>query len=1397
MSRHHLVNGDVDDCVTSQPAEQMEVQIDYSIEQSIVGNSPTTSGELCVEDDPGVCGEDSSGSSPLLNPPRHSVASPDISPPPMPISDHNTDANNHDTNNNNRPSSGQMSDTGGSAADRSPLIMSRPESPIHCTSPCPTDDGRFRRYRPSASLHRASIVSSDTLSQELQTDSPPASPITIPTNHSPLPSILKKSGVTRRLTPLATRTGRWRCEDGESSPPLSGFKEASSSRPSTSSSGSPPPVPPREVFLFDPPAPINSPLRSIRRPAPNSHQQGTTDSDRPAHGEEEEEADVVFRRDTTSDQPSPQGALSPNRYRAMADAYAGTTELHVPDEVRHVFPDLPSTAVRGAAVGGGTSSAALTSSVVSAAAVGGSRSGSSDQRIGRRHVWFQSNRSGKRSRRNSVVSSSANQTLDPLTAATHNSSAAEAAILDRLGLSPLACRPRVADERSAPAPLHVLRKTNDNDKEDNGRDSSIEQTGDARQGTASCRVNLDPPRLGGPRPGGSGVRGSSDCDRRILQQHVAHQSNKRQLESVAEPPPKRHQAVLGSNPPKTPFPPVCLPRTVTPHAPSSTFLLNRISRMLSTAPERAAHRRRYLVRGSRALFAATARLSGPAIVATTTARKTAAVSTSRKRAGEETGERVASADDVTESESERQLGDSWGTGMSVDGSSGTVGENRDSRQVGDEDDMACILEEPEDDDEAPQEREQQLARSSVSNDELGQQSLVADRTEMPSDNRPAYIPAPPTVDYDSPRCPSPLPPPHIITSSCLSTTIGAVDAVDAPATAGSRSLAESVSSRVSALVDIPQALFRHFSRKSAPAVSSQSKEPISSSSPAPQSTDSPRRGVSCDLSIPISFLAPAWSPAASPKDSPRMSAENTPPSQNHPPPDFGLMVPPLDNVSPIPQKSSFSYLPTPQHPSGWEPFVLSPTSTISSIPKLTDIASASMGAKVLFATDEFYACAGNMLKPNPPQATTKHNEETDGWETRRRRRGGFDYCLIQLGRVGTLRGIDVNTNCMGGKAAPKLTVQAAYCPDLEEQMRNAMKGGDDLDMEMMAEITGKVGRVGTGVSEKCREWFDKFLTQRVKWKDIMQEEFIDNDDDNHDVSRNMFEICASARSQDSEETRKGRYTHIKLSLLPDGGIARFRLFGEIDILEDPTSRLKLLPPPHSISPLLSTRGATSCVWGSDIGALPFEAVQTNYRDEVDLADAANGALCLCWSDDHYGRPSNLLMPGNEGWETARNISRPPVLVEDKGGGSWLFPDTTAEWVVIKLGGRGKVRRIVVETKGYGGSYPESLAIDGWDGGEGVVLDVLCQMRYFQQAEAARDVNNRHHNNRDRTRGSSSRVPKGVEWKRLVMRSQLEGDAVHEFDSVDSTCTHLRMRIFPDGGISRLKVWGVMDKLMVL
>src|SRR5215510_7957758 len=81
---------------------------------------------------------------------------------------------------------------------------------------------------------------------------------------------------------------------------------------------------------------------------------------------------------------------------------------------------------------------------------------------------------------------------------------------------------------------------------------------------------------------------------------------------------------------------------------------------------------------------------------------------------------------------------------------------------------------------------------------------------------------------------------------------------------------------------------------------------------------------------------------------------------------------------------------------------------------LIDLAAERLGGAVLVANDEFFAPKENLLKPSKPvfleDKYTDLGKWMDGWETRRKRVPGYDWCIIRLGLPGVIRGVNVDTN---------------------------------------------------------------------------------------------------------------------------------------------------------------------------------------------------------------------------------------------------------------------------------------------------------------------------------------------------------------------------------------------------
>ena len=154
-----------------------------------------------------------------------------------------------------------------------------------------------------------------------------------------------------------------------------------------------------------------------------------------------------------------------------------------------------------------------------------------------------------------------------------------------------------------------------------------------------------------------------------------------------------------------------------------------------------------------------------------------------------------------------------------------------------------------------------------------------------------------------------------------------------------------------------------------------------------------------------------------------------------------------------------------------------------------DLATSAMGGSIVAVTDEFFAPATRMISPTPAlHAPGKHCETghwMDGWETKRHNRG-YDWCIVKLGFSGSIKGFDIDTSWFTGNQAPAASVDAAFIPS----------GGKAEDAEWV-EILPRVDLPPT-----CH---------------------------------NVFVL----------EKETTVYTHVRINNHPDGGIARFRVYGQV------------------------------------------------------------------------------------------------------------------------------------------------------------------------------------------------------------------------------------------------------------
>ena len=300
---------------------------------------------------------------------------------------------------------------------------------------------------------------------------------------------------------------------------------------------------------------------------------------------------------------------------------------------------------------------------------------------------------------------------------------------------------------------------------------------------------------------------------------------------------------------------------------------------------------------------------------------------------------------------------------------------------------------------------------------------------------------------------------------------------------------------------------------------------------------------------------------------------------------------------------------------------------------LPDLASRALGGGVVHASDEFFAAADHLVLPSTPVFTPRtfgHKGQVyDGWETRRRRSPGSDAAVVRLGAPGVIHGVDIDTAFFTGNFPPYASVDAAV-------------------------VSG-------------------FPSEISSWKTIVPKFPIKGD------TRNL------ARVDDPT-----RFTHVRLTIYPDGGVARLRIHGEA--VPDPA----LLP------------------------------------EVFDLAAIAHGARITGCSNMFYGHPQNMLMPGlaqhmGDGWETSRRR------------------DDDNDWVIVELAAPGEITLVDLDTSYFKGNAPGEVALRGADADE---------------------------------------------WFEILPRTKLLPDTPHRFPvRPGRVATHVRLDIFPDGGMARLRLHG--------
>ena len=316
---------------------------------------------------------------------------------------------------------------------------------------------------------------------------------------------------------------------------------------------------------------------------------------------------------------------------------------------------------------------------------------------------------------------------------------------------------------------------------------------------------------------------------------------------------------------------------------------------------------------------------------------------------------------------------------------------------------------------------------------------------------------------------------------------------------------------------------------------------------------------------------------------------------------------------------------------------------------LIDLAAERTGGQTLSCSDDFFAPMQNLIKPGRgifiEDKYTDHGKWMDGWESRRKRVPGHDWVVVQLGLRGIIAGVDIDTNHFLGNHPPFASIQAACVVGIPTE--------DD-------------------------------------WKEILPKSPLDPG------SNNLYEV-----------TSNDEWTHLRLHIYPDGGVARLKVYGEVKP----------------------------------------DWLQIAKTDVIDLVAVENGGRVLSCNDMFFSHKDNLIMPNRganmgDGWETKRK--REPGH----------------DWCLLKLGHTGIVTTVEVDTCYFKGNFPDRCSIES----------------VFAPDANDDDLDT-------------------LEWQDLLPEMSLSADKQHYFDGEllhENKITHIRFNIFPDGGISRLRLFGNID-----
>ena len=313
-----------------------------------------------------------------------------------------------------------------------------------------------------------------------------------------------------------------------------------------------------------------------------------------------------------------------------------------------------------------------------------------------------------------------------------------------------------------------------------------------------------------------------------------------------------------------------------------------------------------------------------------------------------------------------------------------------------------------------------------------------------------------------------------------------------------------------------------------------------------------------------------------------------------------------------------------------------------------NLADPRLGAATLACSDDFFAEMARMLNPEPavfiPGKYDTNGKWMDGWESRRKRVNGYDWCVVKLARAGVLKGIDIDTSHFTGNYPPAASLEGAF--------------------------------VSAGEPDADTVWHEVLPSVNLQG----------NSHHYHEIHHPQA------------------FTHLRLNIYPDGGVARLRVYAQPENDWATVDRTSLF----------------------------------------DLIAMENGGYVVATNNQHFGLASNLLMPGRgvnmgDGWETRRR--------REPGN----------DWCIIALAHPGIVEKIEVDTCHFKGNFPDSCSIQAASMAGGTDTSLITQSMF---------------------------------WPVLLPQQKLQMDHQHcyqqEIQALDEI-THIRLNIFHDGGVSRLRL----------